>query len=302
MTAEPNRPRKRAKHHADSPAAFRGKRGALRGSRLGIEHLESRCLLSVAPAPQLVDDINNISTGGGAFARAVVGSTLFYTAYDGFHGYELWKIDGTSSGGQLVADINPGPANSRPRELINVEGTLYFTANDGIHGYQLWKSDGTCSGTQMIAEVNHGTAHNNLYGATYFDLTNVNGELFFSVNDGVHGYELWKSDGTSSGTQMVADIDAGSASGAVGDLINVGGTLFFAGTDGTHGLGLWKSDGTKSAHKWSATSISEDARKSHQHRRDALLYRQRWSTRLRTLESRWDKLRHSDGVRTESCD
>jgi ELWxxDGT repeat protein len=34
----------------------------------------------------------------------------------------------------------------------------------------------------------------------------MNGTLFFTANDGVNGYELWKSDGTSSGTVLVKDV------------------------------------------------------------------------------------------------
>src|SRR5437764_7940896 len=41
-------------------------------------------------------------------------------------------------------------------------------------------------------------------------LVNVNGTLFFSADDGVHGQELWKSDGTAAGTVLVSDINPGS--------------------------------------------------------------------------------------------
>ncbi len=41
-------------------------------------------------------------------------------------------------------------------------------------------------------------------------LTNLNGPIFFQANDGVHGWELWKSDGTEAGTQMVKDINTGA--------------------------------------------------------------------------------------------
>ena len=40
--------------------------------------------------------------------------------------------------------------------------------------------------------------------------TVVGSVAFFYANDGVHGMELWKTDGTPSGTLMVKDIVPGS--------------------------------------------------------------------------------------------
>src|SRR4051794_20300360 len=37
-------------------------------------------------------------------------------------------------------------------------------------------------------------------------------DVYFSARDGVHGYELWKSDGTADGTQLIGDIRAGHLS------------------------------------------------------------------------------------------
>src|SRR5262245_33095354 len=79
---------------------------------------------------------------------------------------------------------------------------------------------------------------------------NVGGTLFFAADDGVHGRELWKTDGTAAGTVMVQDFSGGSFPE---NLTNVNGTLFFTANDGINGVELLKSDGTASG-----TFIVED--------------------------------------------
>jgi ELWxxDGT repeat protein len=39
-----------------------------------------------------------------------------------------------------------------------------------------------------------------------FPLTNVDGVLYFNLQDSTSGTELWKSNGTAAGTSMVKDI------------------------------------------------------------------------------------------------
>jgi ELWxxDGT repeat protein len=67
--------------------------------------------------------------------------------------------------------------------------------------------------------------------------------IFFAADDGVHGLELWGTDGTPAGTVMVKDIHPTTSSNPYG-FTALGAFTYFAANDGTHGIELWRTDGT----------------------------------------------------------
>lgn len=75
-------------------------------------------------------------------------------------------------------------------------------------------------------------------GSSLSEMTNINGTLSFVTSDEVHGTELWKSDGTKSGTVMVKDIVQEYDSSDPKNLTNVDGMLFFVAYDENHGYEL----------------------------------------------------------------
>ena len=71
----------------------------------------------------------------------------------------------------------------------------------------------------MVKDINSGGS-GNPYAFTPFGNT-----LYFVAQDGSNGYELWKSDGTASGTVMVKDINSGSRNSVINTPIDVENTL-----------------------------------------------------------------------------
>ncbi len=197
----------------------------------------------------LVNDIFPNAPNSNPLYLTNVNGTLFFSANDGSNGIELWKSDGTTT--SLVKNISGGAASSFPSSLTNVNGTLFFSAFELANGAELWKSDGSLSGTVLVKNINQ-ASYSSYYGSYGFgsqpsNLTNINGTLFFTANDGTNGVELWKSDGipNGAGTALVKNINTAEASGSSpNNLANFNGTLLFQANDGTNGPELWKSDGT----------------------------------------------------------
>ncbi len=72
-----------------------------------------------------------------------------------------------------------------------------------------------------------------------------NNLMYFKANDGVHGEELWVSDGTAAGTTLLKDINPGSGTVPPSTYTPYNGDVFFLADDGVHGRELWVSDGTE---------------------------------------------------------
>ena len=158
--------------------------------------------------------------------------------YDGGNTYnQLWKSDGTDAGTVKIKSISSGPGVQGEFTVMN--NNLFFWATTDDKEIQLWKSDGTNSGTVLVKDINSGYGAGLDYTKSY--LCVVNGILYFSANDGKNGFELWRSDGTETGTEMVMDIDpTTSYNGAHPKrMTNVNGTLFFTPFEPNTGVELW---------------------------------------------------------------
>ncbi|CAM1370024.1 ELWxxDGT repeat protein [Tenacibaculum xiamenense] len=177
-----------------------------------------------------------------------VNGNLFFRGRGKEYGNQLFKSDGTIEGTHIVKDINPGySCIDDLSEIKEINGILYFSAIDGTHGYELWRSDGTSSGTFMVKDIRTGNQSSMQNHNHKQEFTVINDILYFNANDGVHGFELWKSDGTATGTFMIKDISTGGSNygSYAREFVSLNNKVYFIANDSS-GTGLWTTDGTDS--------------------------------------------------------
>lgn len=284
--------------------SIRGKRrcdhravaGSPRCRRLRLEPLEDRRLLSVMfREPELLKDIKPGAEEPFLNHFTEAGDIMFFQAYDGVHGKEPWKTDGTPQGTELVRDIRPGTAGSIYHPLVDFNGVLFFKANDGEHGKELWRSDGTEAGTYMVKDIYPGFDDDGHPFSSEPTLGVVFKEnLFFRAYNADYGGQLWKTDGTEVGTVPATEFPVGfgvysmvsagetlygiarggdlwatdgtaeglqlvhefpDASSRPLELTVVADTLFFTADDGVNGRELWRSYWDETASQWSAEMV-----------------------------------------------
>lgn len=190
----------------------------------------------------VVKDINPGANSSSPQEMTKLGSNLFFTADDGENGRELWVSDSTEDGTFMVKDINTNGSSS-PNWLRVMDGTLYFMAYTEDHGRELWRSDGTTSGTYMLKDINPGSNDSFHWTPDVFhdELVIVHGDsLYFTADDGgQYGTELWRTNGTANGTELVIDIVPGSESSWPNRYFNFGDKLYFTSYSEERGRQLW---------------------------------------------------------------
>lgn len=168
------------------------------------------------------------------------GSTLYFAnAGDsgvlwGISG-SLWRSDGTEAGTMKVSDAVP----FIPFASLGDKVLALSSYSSGA-----WISDGTPAGTTPLPVPAGESNFSSLCGSVQ---ATFNGAIYFGADDGIHGCELWKTEGTAGSTVMVRDINPRFESGidSITPFAVLGSHLYFRGTDGGQSVGLWRTDGTE---------------------------------------------------------
>lgn len=174
-----------------------------------------------------------LASPNGAATPIVSGNYLYYFTGQA-ESWQLWRTDGTDAGTTKVAALNSGSGLS-PYNVTALNGAVLIATQDQWNGFNppksLWSYDPVSSAMVRLKTF------------TYLGQpVTLNGNAFFVANDGVHGTQLWKTDGTGQGTTAITDLSLGAMGGIFGLTVS-NGFLYFGATSGS-GEMLYRTDGT----------------------------------------------------------
>ncbi|MEQ1842816.1 MAG: hypothetical protein ABL994_20645, partial [Verrucomicrobiales bacterium] len=140
------------------------------------------------PGIRLFADLNPGTASSEPAEFALRNGVVYFQARTEEHGVELWRSDGTPEGTFELIDLNEGTPDSSPYKFIQAGKRVYFRAMHDAYGKELWMTDGTPEGTELVSDFwpgpNSGDPHNMV-------AEKHTAKFYFSVQDGVHGEELW---------------------------------------------------------------------------------------------------------------
>jgi ELWxxDGT repeat protein len=186
----------------------------------------------------LIDAQEGASTAG----------TSYLSAGDASTGIELWQQDDGLPPAP-IADLEPGSASSTPTSLItdpDVDRGVFFFAATMATGREPWYSDGTPAGTHPLGDVFAGvdSSRTNSPDERGAEGVFLGPTLLFAANDGVHGNELWTSNGTPDSASLLVDLYPGDPGSDPAWFTRIGNLVYFVATVPGEGRELWRTDGT----------------------------------------------------------
>ena len=186
--------------------------------------------------PTIVEDLRPGTGNSSPEDLTFVGTTLFFSAIDGPHGRELWKLQPPYTKAVMVMDIQPGTASSKIDNIKGLGDTVFFSAEDGA-GIELWVSEPPydSSSTHRVADLNEGGDSNPT------DLVAIGNAMFFAADDGIHGKEIFKTSPPYTSIDLVADIWEGAHGSNPRELTRLGWMLFYIANDSSS-VEIWRSD------------------------------------------------------------
>ncbi len=221
----------------------------------------------------VVSRVTDISPGlddGRPNGLGALATKLVFTGDDGGGGTRLFTYDGTTV--VQIKSLSTSGASSNPEHTLAWNSRVYF-----LEGGNCWYTDGTAGGTVAwegscfpdpsfvvgdgrllygvstaferelwsidSADVETPETDLSSYSSSPAEFVWLDGTAFFSADDAISGRELWISDGTPAGTELI-DLDVGAGASSPSKFTLFEGEIWFSATTPATGAELWRSDGT----------------------------------------------------------
>ena len=189
----------------------------------------------------IFEDINgqlDVSTSLPYFKN---GNLLFFYGFNSSTEMHIYNI----LSGELHTILPEGYAFFRANNFFPFNDKVVFTAESDVYGKEYYITDGTAEGTSLLKDIAEGQANVLPNNSAHPDYFTFGDKLVFQADDGIHGLELWITDGTTAGTQLLKDLD--NSPGNSESVYILGGLdsyFFFEYKNGNTDFELWISDGT----------------------------------------------------------
>jgi ELWxxDGT repeat protein len=163
----------------------------------------------------------------------------FYSTDDEMGNGSLWRTDGTTDGTYKFMEYCGAGCRVVDNNAV-LNDKLLFTGTD-VNGDELWISDGTINNTILLKDINPGPGDGKPTG--YY---NFKGKIYFSASSNGTNRELWRTDGTTTGTELFIDLDGNEMTESAPQILAVSGDIMYFSAVGSIAAGreLWKTDGT----------------------------------------------------------
>ncbi|MGB3608488.1 T9SS type A sorting domain-containing protein [Psychroserpens sp.] len=155
---------------------------------------------------------------------------------------QIWRSDGTEIGTEIVV----GQSNPSQSEMILLNNNIIYTDFTPDFGRELYIiPNGLPTTLQVLKDIrpgNTGGTSSVGFSSDAKKLNKLGNSIIFVADDGVTDEELWITDGTEVGTQLLKDIRPTSGSNPRG-FIAFNNKLYFFANNGIS-YGFWETDGT----------------------------------------------------------
>lgn len=190
---------------------------------------------------------SNVSFTGIHDFFATIGDEILYVMSTPGEGTEIWKSNGTPAGTSLLKDIVPGNGSSVSvtwSTFYKWKNEVYFNVFPGSAGQELWKTNGSDTGTVKVTSLPDRPT-NLPSGAGRLNMAGLNDKLIFTIYSQTSGRDIWVTDGSELGTQLLMDQSNSSFYAPTG-FINYKDKLYISASSVANGKELYSTDGTLS--------------------------------------------------------